>query len=80
MTVKEYVNQVLEDLSETELQQVAEYLAFLKFRANMSIMPHLDTAQIGTLYARFAEEDHIMAEEGMAEYHAGLVKEDNPQC
>ena len=77
MTVKEYVTQALESLSERELQQIAEYLDFLKFRARTSIIPHLDTTQIGLLYAGFAEEDHAMAEEGMPEYHVGLVKEDS---
>ena len=77
MTVKEYVTHELESLNEAELQQVAEYLAFLKFRARMPVMPHLDTKQIGVLYAGFAEEDRAMAQEGMAEYRAGLEKEDS---
>ena len=76
MTIKEYVSQVLESLSEAELQQVAEYLAFLKFRARMSAMPPLDTTQIGALYTEFADEDRALAEEGIAEYSTGLLAED----
>ena len=76
MTVKEYVTQVLESLSETELQQVAEYLAFLKFRARVYAIPRLDTTQVGALYAEFADEDQAMAEEGMSDYNAGLFAED----
>jgi hypothetical protein len=76
MTVKDYVTQVLESLDETELQQVAEYVAFLKFRARVGAMPPLDTTQIGALYAEFAEEDRALAEEGMADYGTGLIAED----
>lgn len=76
MTVKEYVTQVLESLDETELQQVAEYLSFLKFRARVYAMPRLDTTQMGTLYAEFADEDRSMAEEGIEDYNAGLIVED----
>jgi hypothetical protein len=76
MTVKEYVTQAIESLSEPELQQVAEYLAFLKFRARVSAAPRLDTTQTGALYAEFAEEDRAMAEVGMADYYAGLITED----
>jgi len=76
MTVKEYVTQVVESLSEAELQQVAEYLAFLKFRARVSAAPRLTAAQMGTLYAEFADEDHQLAEAGLAEYKAGLTAED----
>ena len=76
MTAKEYVTQAIESLSEPELQQLAEYLAFLKFRARVTAAPHLDTTQIGAIYAEFAEQDRAMAEEGVAEYNAGLSAED----
>lgn len=76
MTIKEYVTQVLESLSEDELQQVADYLAFLKFRARVCGKPHPDPTRIGALYAQFAEEDHALAEEGIADYGAALTAED----
>jgi hypothetical protein len=44
-------------LSEAELQQVAEYVAFLRFRARIGPLPVIDATQIATLYARFADED-----------------------
>ena len=76
MTVKEYVAQAVESLNEAELQQVAEYLAFLKFRARMYAASQLDATQMKTLYTQFADEDRAVAEEGMAEYNAGLLAED----
>jgi hypothetical protein len=39
-------------------------------------MPELDETQLATLYAACAEEDRVLAEEGMAEYTHGLCQED----
>jgi hypothetical protein len=76
MTVKEYVTQALESLTDAELQEVAEYVAFLKFRARVALPPQLDEAQLARLYAEFADDDRRLAEEGMAEYQTGLLAED----
>ena len=78
MSVKEHVIQGLDALSETELIQVAEFVAFLKFRARLQPIPTLDEAQLATLYAAFAQEDQALAEEGLAEYVHGLCQEDTP--
>ena len=77
-SIKGQVIKELESLSETELAQDAEFLAFLKFRARLQTMPQLEEAQLATLYAEFAEEDRKLAEEGIAEYADGLFKEDIP--
>ena len=76
MSIKEQVIQGLDTLSEAELVQVAEFLAFLKFRARLQPMLKLDEAQLATLYAACAEEDQALAEAGMAEYLHGLCQED----
>lgn len=76
MTVKEYVDQALENLDEVELAKVAEYVSFLRFRARVPTTPSLDAAQLASLYAEFATEDRSMAEEGMEEYAQGLAMED----
>lgn len=77
-SVKGQVIQALDNLSETELVQVAEFMAFLRFRARFKTMPRLEEAQLATLYAEFAEEDRELAEAGIAEYAHGLLKEDVP--
>ncbi len=76
MSIKEQVLQRLDTLSEAELVQVAEFMAFLKFRTRLQRMPTLTEAQLTTLYAACAEEDRALAEEGMAEYVHGLCQED----
>ncbi len=75
MSVKEQVVEQLETLSEAEIKEIADYLAFLKFRAQNKT-PALDEKHLATLYAEFADEDRSLAEEGMAEYVEGLREED----
>lgn len=76
MSVKEYVIHTLHSLSEAECQQVAEYLAFLKFRSRTHSSPSLDTTKIAALYAEFADEDRELVEEGMTQYGESLLRED----
>ena len=78
MLIKEQVVQELDDLSETELRQVAEYVEFLRFRARIRPMPEFDETKLAALYTEFADEDRKLAEEGMSDYARGLVKEDTP--
>ena len=78
MSIKEQVVQEIDNLSEIELRQVAEYMAFLRFRTRIRPMPELDETQLAVLYAEFADEDRELAEEGIADYAEGLVKEDTP--
>jgi hypothetical protein len=75
MSIKEQVTQELEHLSEAELEQVDEFLQFLKFRARVRAIP-ADEADLAALYGEFAGEDREMADEGMAEYARGLIRED----
>jgi hypothetical protein len=69
-SVKEQVTEALNSLSEAELQQVADYVAFLRFRARVAPPPAIDATQLAALYAEFADEDRALAEEGMEEYRA----------
>lgn len=76
MTLKERVKQDLERLDESGLREVAEFVAFLEFRTRRYIPPQWDDAAMASLYAEFAEEDHLLAEAGMSDYANGLAKED----
>ena len=77
MSTKERVTQQLDTMSEAELEQVAEYVAFLKFRAKHKTPPLPDESQLAALYAEFGEEDRELAEEGMSDYAEGLMREDS---
>ena len=76
LSIKEQVTQSLAGLSESELQQVAEFVAFLRFRARTAQSSAADSEQLRLLYAQDAEEDRQLAEEGIAEYHDLLRAED----
>lgn len=75
-SVKEQVTQALDTLSEAELQQVAEYVAFLRFRARVAPQLVVDATQLAPLYAEFADEDRALAEEGLDAYRDHLHDED----
>ena len=78
MTVREYVSQTVQSLDEAELAEVADYLAYLRFRARSHAIPAIDVDRVSALYAEAEEEDRNLAEAGMADYAAGLAKEDSP--
>jgi hypothetical protein len=70
---QETLKQDLEHLNRHQLQQVADFIAFLKFRdrTRRTIEPHEFAA-----IAEFAEDDRAMAEAGMEDYATSLAQED----
>jgi hypothetical protein len=76
-SVKAQVTQALDTLNELELQQVADYVTFLRFRVRLAPVPVIDISRLGTLYAECADEDRAFAERGLDEYHANLQAEDH---
>ncbi len=76
MAVKGHLAKELDTLAEHQLREVAEYVAFLKFRSRFMAPPSVDEEELTKLYGEFAEEDRQLAEEGIADYASGLAKED----
>ncbi len=76
ISTKEKVVTSLTELSETQLQAVAEFLEFLKFRERHKIEQQFDDVQLAALYGEFADEDREFAEAGLAEYVDNLERED----
>lgn len=76
MLTKEYITRELDTLNKTELRQVADFVAFLKFRAARVVNISALDAETAQLYAEFAEEDRLLAEQGMGEYSVKLQHED----
>ena len=76
MLTKEYIARELDTLNAVELKQVADFVAFLKFRAAVWPEKSALDAETAQLYAEFAEEDRLLAEQGMADYYVTLQQED----
>jgi hypothetical protein len=70
------LKQDLDGLTPKQLQQVADFVDFLKFRSQRHhrVMP--DPNQLAALFAEFAEEDRDLAEAGMGDYAVILQQED----
>jgi hypothetical protein len=77
MSVRADIVQALEGLNDDEIQQVSEYVAFLRFRSRFEAHRTLDPAMFAGLYAEFADEDRELADEGLAEYNEHLITEDS---
>ena len=77
MTVitKEYLKQELDYFNETQLKQVADFIAFIKFQTRFS-QEATDISQFANLYQEFAQEDRELAEAGISEYAELLDKKD----
>lgn len=71
----EALKQDLDQLTDEQLQQVADFIAFLKFRDKRRRVV-LDPARLASLATEFAEEDRVFAEVGMSDYAAMLAQED----
>jgi len=76
MSVREHITKSISNLNETELRQVEEFLAFLKFQSRVRANPVPDEMQLSSLYGEFSKEDSLLAEQGMEDYFEGLTKED----
>lgn len=72
----EAIKQDIDNLTSAQLQQVADFIAFLKFRDKYRFSS-IDPSQLASLATEFAEEDRSMAETGMSDYAAMLDSEDS---
>ena len=71
----EAVQRDISQLNSEQLQQVAYFIAFLKFQGKYRRI-ELDPAQLAPLATEFAEEDKAFSEVGIDEYAVMLEKED----
>ncbi len=76
VSTKEQVAREINALNDDEIKQVADYLAFLKFRSRRLNSPEIDETKLAKLYAEFADEDRSLAEHGMGDYAESLAAED----
>ncbi len=77
MKISEKITQDLNELNEAQLKEVAEFIAFLKFRARFNNpINNINAEKIAKLYREFDEEDRNLAEAGISEYAELLKQED----
>jgi len=76
MTAKEQLLREIEELDDSQVREVEEFLAFLRFRSRYDTPVVFDRAQAAEQYREAAAEDRKMADEGLADYSAGLKRED----
>jgi len=76
MTIKERIDEDLNQFTEDQLLEVANFIAFIKFRSRLTNLPQSNFNQMANLYSKFAEEDRLLAEEGITEYAELLQQED----
>ena len=79
ISTKEKVVTDLAELNDSQLQTVAEFLEFLKFRERRKNETQFDDIELEALYTEFADEDRELAEVSLAEYAANLEREDAVQ-
>jgi len=77
MTTRERIVEELNGLSQAELEQVAQYLEFVKTQSGPNAKNGFDETRLAALYAEFAVEDRELAEQGLSDYATALVKEDS---
>ena len=75
VTTSESLRQDIEKLTDEQLQQVAEFIAFLRFQENRKRI-NLDPVLLASLATEFAEEDRALAESGIGDYADMLAQED----
>lgn len=76
MITKEEIVQTVDGLSQSELEQLSQFLAFIKYRSRITTIPSFDESQLAALYAECAAEDPDLAEEGISDYAVALAQED----
>jgi hypothetical protein len=72
----EALKQDLDGLTHKQLQQVADFIDFLKFRNQRRHRVISEPTQMAALFTEFAEEDRALAEAGMGDYAVMLQQED----
>ncbi|MEO1353533.1 MAG: hypothetical protein AAFW84_33055 [Cyanobacteria bacterium J06635_15] len=75
LVTSESLKQDIEKLTDEQLQQVAEFIAFLRFQEKRKRIT-LDPVLLAPLATEFAEEDRALAESGIGDYADMLAQED----
>lgn len=77
MCTREQLFHDIDTLSESDIEHVAQYVAFVRYQSLIKAIPIVGENQLATLYAECAAEDRQVAEQGMLDYAVALAKEDS---
>ena len=72
---RESIKQEIDRFNDTQLEQIAEFIEFIKFR-NQFQSKIMDVNQFASLYQKFAQDDRELAELGIADYVELLQREE----
>jgi hypothetical protein len=72
---RETIQQEIEQLNDTQLEEIVQFIEFVKFRSKFQ-KKVTDLNQFASLYQDFAQEDRELAEIGMTDYANQLRRED----
>ena len=75
LATSESLKQDIEKLTDEQLQQVADFIAFLQFQEKRKRII-LDPVLLAPLATEFADEDRALAESGIGDYADMLAQED----
>jgi hypothetical protein len=76
MSVQERVIEEIKLLPVAAVLEIEKYVAFLKFRSRQAYTPEFSDEQLAAWREEFDEEDRELVETGLADYTAGLARED----
>jgi hypothetical protein len=74
IATKNYIIESLENLSKEQLEEVADFTAFIKTRYR--IQNNKKNKNYAELYREFSSDDKIIADSGMGDYNSGLLQEE----
>ncbi len=77
MIPREQLVEDLRHLSEEDIQRVMKYISILKSKLYSGKTKSLNEESLRIMYAEAYNEDSMLADSGLADYSAGLKREDN---
>ena len=74
IATKNYIIKSLDNLSEEQLEEIADFTAFIK--SSYRMQNKKENKNYAELYREFSSDDKIIADSGIEDYNSGLLRED----
>jgi hypothetical protein len=76
MDLKEHVLHEIDTLNQNELNQLVQYISYLKKKSIFNNPDLIIEKKVLNDYTDFSDEDRMVAEEGIGDYNRNLLQED----